>query len=446
MKHKKQSRLLNDWLQLIDKNELLKQQLQLCDFASIAVIDQQQRLIYWQDCNQAAFQYQDFVKPGSKFKLFPVQQDVSDKKIKLEKTQGHSLQFRLSVRVFKDKNDKFLGALCWLQPDMQASDEHHISQYRSSKYVDFHGILSRSPEMKPVFQIIQNAAKTGATVLVRGESGSGKELVANAIHSLSERKDKPFLAINCAALSVNLLESELFGHVRGAFTGAVSNHEGLFKRADGGTLFLDEVAEMPLELQAKLLRVIQEQSYIPLGGNRMVKVDVRIVAATHRSLRHEVKNGRFREDLMYRLRVVPIFIPPLRERREDIILLLWHFIQRHNQRGLRVIEQIEPAAMRALLDYRWPGNVRELQNVLEYAFVVGSGQLLKLTELPPEFRESANAVPVSQSVDLIQPDLNEEQAIRQALSHHHGKIGPAARMLGMSRATFWRKRRRYGIS
>ncbi len=445
MKHKKQSHLLNDWLQLIDKNELLKHQFQLCDFASIAVIDQQQRLVYWKDCNLPAFQYQDCVKPGSKFKLFSVEQEVSGKKIKLEKSQGHSLQFRLSIRVFKDKNNKFLGALCLLQPDMQAGDEHDISQYRSSKYVDFHGILSRSPEMKPVFQIIQNAAKTGATVLVRGESGSGKELVANAIHSLSERKDKPFLAINCAALSVNLLESELFGHVRGAFTGAVSDHDGLFKRADGGTLFLDEVAEMPLELQAKLLRVIQEQSYIPLGGSRMVKVDVRIVAATHRSLRNEVKNGRFREDLMYRLRVVPIFIPPLREKREDIILLLWHFIQRHNQRGLRVIEQIEPAAMRALLDYRWPGNVRELQNVLEYAFVVGSGQLLKLTELPPEFRESPAVAPASQNSDSIPPNLNEEQAIRQALRHHHGKIAPAARMLGMSRATFWRKRRRYGI-
>jgi transcriptional regulator with PAS, ATPase and Fis domain len=298
--------------------------------------------------------------------------------------------------------------------------------------------------MQAVFQIIQNAAETEATVLVRGESGSGKELVAKAIHDLSARRNAPFLAINCAALSSTLLDSELFGHVRGAFTGAIKDHSGLFQRAHGGTLFLDEVAELPLELQAKLLRVIQERNYIPVGGDHSIDVDVRIVAATHRSLREEVKNGRFREDLMYRLRVVPIFIPPLRERREDISLLIWHFIRQHNAANFRQIEKIDPQAMRALLDYAWPGNIRELHNVVEYAFAVGRGATLRCPELPPEFREQRNAEPQPVQNQPLSA-AEESTAIRQALEQSSGMVTLAARSLGMSRATFWRKRKIYGI-
>jgi transcriptional regulator with PAS, ATPase and Fis domain len=299
--------------------------------------------------------------------------------------------------------------------------------------------------MRDVFQIISNAAETEATVLVRGESGAGKELVAKAIHDLSARHSAPFLAINCAALSSNLLESELFGHVRGAFTGAIKDHSGLFQRAHGGTLFLDEVAELPLELQAKLLRVIQERNYIPVGGDRSSEVDVRLVAATHRSLREEVKSGRFREDLMYRLRVVPIFIPPLRERREDICLLIWYFIHQHNAENFRKIEKIDPQAMRVLLDYAWPGNIRELHNVVEYAFAVGRGTTLRLSELPPEFREP---MPVIDKRIKQSPPMSKEQkmtAIRQALEQSNGMVTPAAEILGVSRATFWRMRKQYGI-
>ena len=302
--------------------------------------------------------------------------------------------------------------------------------------------------MQAVFQIIENAAETTATVLVRGESGSGKELVAKAIHDLSSRRSAPFLAINCAALSSSLLESELFGHVRGAFTGAIKDHHGLFHRAQGGTLFLDEVAELPLELQAKLLRVLQERNYIPVGGDKSISVDVRIVAATHRSLREEVKNGQFREDLMYRLRVVPIFLPPLRERREDISLLLWHFIKLHNADNFRHIEKIEPQAMRTLLDYSWPGNIRELHNVVEYAFAVGRGSILRSSELPPEFRE---VKPVN-SAEVVKPTYyqplspeQEKEAILKALQTTYGRVNPAAALVGMSRATFWRKRKIYGV-
>ncbi len=305
---------------------------------------------------------------------------------------------------------------------------------------NFHGIISRSPTMRDVFTIIQNAAQTEATVLVRGESGAGKELVARAIHDLSSRKNAPFLAVNCAALSANLLESELFGHVRGAFTGAIKDHHGLFQRAHGGTLFLDEIAELPLELQAKLLRVIQERNFVPVGGVLSMPVNVRLVAATHRALREEVKNGRFREDLMYRLRVVPIYLPPLRERREDISLLIWHFIEKHNTENRRKIDEIEPEAMRLLLDYSWRGNIRELQNVVEYAFAVGRGMVLKSAELPPEFHET----PSFQNLNRNAPLKDEKSAIERALNETKN-VNAAAQSLGMSRATFWRKRKQYAL-
>lgn len=307
------------------------------------------------------------------------------------------------------------------------------------KILNFHGLISRSRAMWDVFHIIQNAAETEATVLVRGESGTGKELVARAIHDLSDRRNAPFLAVNCAALSANLLESELFGHVRGAFTGAIKDHHGLFQRAHGGTLFLDEIAELPLELQAKLLRVIQERNFVPVGGVMSMPVNVRLVAATHRALREEVKNGRFREDLMYRLRVVPIYLPPLRERREDISVLLWHFIEKHNAENRRKIDEIEPEAMRLLLDYSWHGNIRELQNVIEYAFAVGRGAVLKLSELPPEFRETPPFQPIKNTTLE-----NEKSTIQRALIETKN-VNAAAQCLGMSRATFWRKRKQYEI-
>lgn len=270
--------------------------------------------------------------------------------------------------------------------------------------------------------------------------------MAKAIHQESHRHNRPFVAVNCAALTPSLLESELFGHVRGAFTGALKDHAGVFKRAEGGTLFLDEVAELPIELQAKLLRVLQERDFTPVGGDRPIRVDVRLVAATHRSLREQVKAGRFREDLMYRLRVVPIFLPPLRARRLDVNLLLWRLIDRHNARSQRKVAQVEPEAIRALLDHPWPGNVRELQNTVEYAYAVGRGEILRLEDLPPEFRET----PLASATDEPQPVpstvlKDEPTRIREALNASQGRIDTAAELLGMSRATFWRKRKKLGL-
>jgi len=442
---------LSPWLAEHSQASLFLELLAFCEDDALYVVDKDQQVLHWSKGAEALTGLSRDICLGARCSSeFMIIDDVEamEPLIYLSKADGSEIQLIKRVQRIFDKSGNFMGGFCQLSAK-QASPLVVLPPPNTEvSKQSFQGLISRSPAMQVIFQIIENAAETTATVLVRGESGSGKELVAKAIHDLSPRREAPFLAINCAALSSNLLESELFGHVRGAFTGAIKDHNGLFQRAHGGTLFLDEVAELPLDLQAKLLRVIQERNYIPVGGDHSINVDVRIVAATHRSLREEVKAGRFREDLMYRLRVVPIFIPPLRERREDISLLLWHFIHQHNEENVRKIEKIEPQAMRILLDYGWPGNIRELHNVIEYAFAVGRGVNLRCGELPPEFRESR----ALESGLLVQPISSkrvaiekEAEAIRHALDISNGKITPAAQLVGMSRATFWRKRKIYGV-
>jgi transcriptional regulator with PAS, ATPase and Fis domain len=442
---------LSSWLARQSLQPLIEKLLILCDAAGLYIVDQQQRVIYWSSAAEqlSGVKAEDITgKPCLQEYAINVDSEAKKQRIRFIDRDGQGVELDKVGQALYDRNGAFTGGLGLLLPAHEQRENPRAVKYLNltaePEKQAFQGLISRSPAMEAVFQIIQNAAQTEATVLVRGESGSGKELVARAIHDLSARKHQPFLAINCAALSSTLLDSELFGHVRGAFTGAIKDHSGLFQRAHGGTLFLDEVAELPLELQAKLLRVLQERNYIPVGGDRSIAVDVRIVAATHRSLREEVKNGRFREDLMYRLRVVPIFIPPLRDRREDISLLIWHFIRQHNAANVRQIEKIDPQAMRALLDYSWPGNIRELHNVVEYAFAVGRGTTLRCSELPPEFRETRNIEPQPVQSESL-PTMEESTAIRQALEQNKGKVSLAANALGMSRATFWRKRKLYGI-
>ena len=451
MKHMKHSEnLLMHWLQNFESHELIQQMAELCDSSAMFIVDQHHQIVLWSLGAEKLLGLKQSEVIGSSC---AVEYDISEslkkqqQSLQLKRADGQTIAVEQYAQALFDSAGEFTGGLCLLQPcSAQSSALLLPDKVQARQSQDFQGIISHSPQMQPVFQIIQSAAKTEATVLVRGESGTGKELVARAIHDLSSRSQQPFLAINCAALSSNLLESELFGHVRGAFSGAIKDHAGLFNQANGGTLFLDEVAELPLELQAKLLRVIQERVYTPVGDTRSYSVDVRIVAATHRALREEVKAGHFREDLMYRLRVVPIFIPPLRERREDINLLLSHFIAQHNQKNLRQIEQIDPLAMRLLLDYQWKGNIRELQNVLEYAFVVGQGTILQIEELPPEFRELPTPMHHREANESTVLSANDEkQAIELALKQCNGKVTAAAKVLNMSRATFWRKRKAYGL-
>lgn len=325
---------------------------------------------------------------------------------------------------------------------------------RDGEGVEFFGLLTQDPGMRRVFRIVEKAAHSEARVLLRGETGTGKELLAMALHQMSPRQAGPFHAISCAALPASLLESELFGHVRGAFTGAVRDNPGHFRLANKGTLFLDEVAEMPAEVQAKLLRVLETQTIIPVGGREPIAIDVRIIAATHKALRTEVEAGRFRADLMYRLRVVPIYIPPLRDRAGDVPLLIERFITDLNQHSARRIERIAPAALAALEKHDWPGNVRELRNAMEYAFVVGDGPVLTVADLPPElngvapqvsYRSAASAASTGMENKKSLPLPDERERIRQALSQAGGHPGTAAQQLGLSRVTMWRRMKKLGL-
>lgn len=314
--------------------------------------------------------------------------------------------------------------------------------------VEFHGMWTRDPAMKRVFHVIERVASADAPVLVRGETGAGKELVANAIHELSSRRKGPFRAINCAAVPANLLESELFGYHRGAFTGAVKDTPGHVQLAHGGTLFLDEVAELSLELQAKLLRVIETHSVLPLGARHPVPVDIRVVSATHRSLRKAVEEARFRADLMYRLRVIPIYLPPLRARRRDVMLLAMKFIEQNNARGRRRIERIAPSTESILTSYDWPGNVRELLNVLEYAYVIGDGPVLAPSDLPPELGDQTISLAEHGAVidtPRIEDPRPEARLILAALERSAGSRDRAAQILGISRITLWRRMKELGL-
>lgn len=308
-----------------------------------------------------------------------------------------------------------------------------------------HGIQTRNEGMRSLLRIAEKVAASDASILVRGETGSGKELIARAIHEMSPRRGRPFFAINCAALPPQLIESELFGHVRGAFTGAVRDTEGSFRRAEGGTVFLDEVAELPLEVQAKLLRVTQERTVFPVGSSRAIPVNVRLISATHRSLRAEINEGRFRADLMYRLRVIPLFLPSLRQRPEDIEPLVSHFLKRQNEiNQSRTVSRVSPGALKLLQDYAWPGNVRELSNVVEYAFLLGEGPVLSEGELPAEIRGEMGVDPPS-AVASEDPPSREAQRILRALERAAGSRTRAAASLGISRSTLWRRMKEHGL-
>jgi DNA-binding NtrC family response regulator len=316
----------------------------------------------------------------------------------------------------------------------------------------FHSILSKSARMHDVFELISHVAETISTVLVVGETGTGKELVARAVHEASSRRGQPFVAINCAALPESLLESELFGHEKGAFTSAVGQRKGRFELAHGGTIFLDEISEMPLAMQAKLLRVLQDRRFERVGGSQTVEVDVRVIAATNRDLLRHAKEGKFREDLYYRLNVIKIDLPPLRERPEDISLLAQHFVENFSRPRERARE-IAPEAMEALIQYRWPGNIRELENAIERACVTTRDDVIRVENLPAEVLAPGRPRP-QLAVDLSRPlteqlaELTaafEERYLRRALKKSRGHIGRTAHLTGLSRRTITEKLALYQI-
>ena len=310
----------------------------------------------------------------------------------------------------------------------------------------FENIIARSRVMLEVFETIRQVAPTRVTVLLTGESGTGKELVANAIHYNSPRAGKPFIKVNCAALPETLLESELFGHEKGAFTGAYQTRIGRFEAADGGTLFLDEIGAMSPALQVKLLRVLQESEFERVGGNRTIRVDIRLIAATNIDLRKAVQEKKFREDLFYRINVVAIHLPPLRERKEDILFLVEHFIKKYAAENERDVDGIEDDALAALMNYDFPGNVRELENIIESAVVMTKTRMITLDSLPPVVRATEAstdrvAIPVGTTLKNA-----EKRIIEATLEYAGGNRTEAARILKIGRRTLFRKIKEYGIT
>ncbi|MBF0495989.1 MAG: sigma-54-dependent Fis family transcriptional regulator [Deltaproteobacteria bacterium] len=338
-----------------------------------------------------------------------------------------------------------------LEVSALVKEKRLLSEELSQKY-GFDNLVGKSKPMQKTYELIRKVADTKATVLIIGESGTGKELIARSIHFNSRRSGKPYISVNCTALTESLLESELFGHEKGSFTGAIAGKKGRFELADKGTLFLDEVGEMSTQLQVKLLRVLQEMEFERVGGTRTLKVDVRIVAASNKDLRTLIKKGTFREDLFYRLNVVHILVPPLRERPDDILLLVNHFIKKYAIDENKRVYSISPDALRRIYEYDWPGNVRELEHVIERAVILSSGSELTVVDLPEEFQDKTRG---ESAIDqLLAPHTKlqdaleqmEEMMIRNALKKAKFVQSQAAEALGISRGLMGYKIKKYNIS
>jgi two-component system response regulator HydG len=358
---------------------------------------------------------------------------------------GNVLWMEVFAGPYRNLEGKIIGAVEVVRnvtEQMRLSETCMTLRREIERQAQFHNIVTQSKKMKAIFRLIERVASTTSSVLIIGESGTGKELIARAIVFNSSRKDKPFMTINCGAIPENLLESELFGHVRGAFTGAVKDHQGVLEAADGGTLFLDEIGEIPPAAQVKLLRFLQDGESRRVGDTKVRKLDVRIIAATNRNLEEAVEDGSFREDLFFRLNVIPIVLPPLRERKEDIPPLAAHLLQRLCDAHSRNVTGLSPEALKAFMNYRWPGNVREMENMIEYALhLTDEGKPIRPEQLPPKLFAEAEAswaphVCVSieeytkQSILMLQSDHSEERI---------------AEILGISRKNLWEKRKRWNL-
>ncbi len=343
------------------------------------------------------------------------------------------------------KNDEMVLLAHRAMEKAKLTSENKILKRELNKSFSLESIIGKSVAMQEVFQTVRRVASANANVLINGESGSGKELVARAIHNSGPRKNGRFIPINCAAIPEQLLESELFGHMKGSFTGAIADKKGLFEEADGGTLFLDEIGDISLTLQAKLLRVLQDKQIRPVGSSELREIDVRLVAATHRDLKTMVAEGKFREDLFYRLNVLPVRVPPLRERPEDIPLLLENFVNKFAAQNSSPAKGVTPEALAALMAHPWPGNVRELENVIERAVVLSGKEYLDEKDVM-----GSAIVQAKQSMDQLfagNPTLEqiEEKYIKLILGQTNNQKDRAAKVLGINRRTLYRKERLYGL-
>jgi PAS domain S-box-containing protein len=373
---------------------------------------------------------------------------VTRRKCTLRKKDGSRIHLYKNATILKDRSDRVIGGVeTWTDLTEVVAKDRVISRLRKelSSEDAFHGILGKSAAMVQVFDLISSAAQSEAPVIIYGDSGTGKELVAAAIHKLGPRRKGPFIKVNCAALSESLLESELFGHVKGAFTGADRTRVGRFEAANGGDIFLDEIGDLPLSTQVKLLRVLQEKEIEKVGDHHPLAIDVRILAATNQDLSTLMEEGRFREDLYYRIGVIPIHLPPLRERREDIPLLLEAFINRILLKADKPISGMSREALDLLFSYDWPGNVRELINVIEYSFVLCHEGEIMPNHLPARVTGKQPSVAPRRRAVKTQNDEAERKRILEALAATGGNQSKAAEILEISRVTLWKRLKAFDI-
>jgi len=370
------------------------------------------------------------------------------KKCVLMRKDGRYVHVVKNASVLRDTEGGVMGAVETITDVSELiKKDTQIEAYRRELKAEngFHGILGASAAMQQVFDLIANAAQSDAPVIVYGESGTGKELVAKAIHELGTRKGQPFIKVNCAALNESLLETELFGHVKGAFTGAHKDRKGRFEAAQGGDIFLDEIGDLPLSTQVKLLRVLEEKVIERVGDNRPIRIDARIISATNKDLNRLIHQGLFREDLFYRINVIPISVPPLRERIGDIALLAESFFHRVQLKSGKEIQGISKEALKLLMEYPWPGNVRELKSAFEFAFVSCQENLIQPHHLPPNLYKELNPTGAqTKVVDNI--EALRRQELMKALIESGGNQSEAAKQLGVSRVTVWKRMKRFGIN
>jgi PAS domain S-box-containing protein len=355
-------------------------------------------------------------------------------------SSGKSMPISISTAILKDERGKIIGGV---ETFRDISELEELRKEVTGKFT-FNDMITQDHRLQDLFATLPVIARSSSPVLLLGESGTGKELLAKAIHHASGRAKGPFIAVNCGALPENLLESELFGYKKGAFTDAKTDKPGRFDRAKGGTLFLDEIGDLPKSLQIKLLRVLQEKVYEPLGGTVPVATDARIIAATNRNLERMAASGEFRQDLYYRINVIPLTLPPLRDRRGDITLLVEHFVRHYNSLFSKAIERVDPASMKVLLEHHYPGNIRELENILQHAFVLCEEKIIEKKHLPSYlFRHKDQPDEKKALPDL---DAFDKNRIVEALSRNRYNRTLTAKELGIHVATLWRKMKRYDIS
>ena len=376
---------------------------------------------------------------------------ICNQECKVLSRDGRELYLYGNVSILRDPQGQVAGAVGTftdLTSFILAKEKIKVLEEQTRSRDSFQQMVGKSPIMQEIFRRLRLAAQSDVSVLLTGESGTGKELAARAIHALSNRKDRPFFAINCSAIPETLLESELFGHVKGAFTGAVRDKVGMFQAAEGGTLFLDEIGDTSHLLQLKLLRVLQEAEVRRVGDERTTKVDVRLLTATNKSLKGLMASGAMREDFYYRIRVFEITLPPLRERREDLPLLVNHFISAGAKTHHHPVKDIAKDAMQHLMNHHWPGNVRELKNAIDHAFVTVTGDCITLLDLPPELRLTTHAPSrIPPESHRLSPDQeSEREQILKALQQSNGSKTAAAKLLGFSRVTLWKKLHKLGLA